>query len=135
VQLISLLFYATAIISAGIAALAFFRDSGAPARRTFCIALSLLAIQSVLAGFIHDSRDAALSIQWRTWWLIPQALSPSVWLFFVLKYSRGNFSVSLRKWLPILIGLALIPLATITLSPESVVVGPCSISRSCSAPR
>ena len=122
VQLISLLFYATAIISAGIAALAFFRDSGAPARRTFCIALSLLALQAVIAGFIHDSRDAAQAGAWRSWWLVPQALTPSVWLFFVLKYSRGNFSVSLRKWLPILIALAAVPLAAITLFPDSVVI-------------
>jgi putative PEP-CTERM system histidine kinase len=59
---------------------------------------------------------------WRSWWLIPQAIAPAVWLLFVLKYSRGNFESSIRSWLPILFLLAAVPIAAITLFPESVLV-------------
>ena len=123
VEQVSILFYGTAALTAGIALLAFFRDSGAPARRTFCAALGLLAIQSVLAGLIHNAEPRA-ALQWRAWWLIPQALTPAVWLLFVLKYSRGNFSVSIRKWIPILLSLSVVPVAAITLFADNVLVLP-----------
>lgn len=119
---VSLLFYATAVIAAGIAAVAFFRDSRAPARRTFCIALLVLATQTVLAGLIHDATTTERALFWRTWWLLPQALSPAVWLVFVLKYSRGNFRGSLRAWLPMLALLVAVPLGAITLFPDSVLI-------------
>ena len=121
-DIVSLLFYATALIAAGIAILAFFRDSGAPARRTFCIALLLLAAQSALAGLVHDAPSIERGNFWRSWWLVPQALAPASWLLFVLKYSRGNFSISIRKWFPILFVVTAIPLGCITLSPESIVI-------------
>ena len=108
-DLVSILFYGTAVFAAGIALFAFFRDSGAPARRTFCVALGLLVLQSALSGLIHNSPRTAM--EWRAWWLVPQALTPSVWLLFVLKYSRGNFSISIRKWFPILLFLAVVPIA------------------------
>jgi putative PEP-CTERM system histidine kinase len=124
VDLLSLLFYASAVFAAAIAVFAFFRDSGAPARRTFSIALFLLAAKSALAGLIHDSHLPQDAHYWRTWWLVPQALIPSVWLLFVLKYSRGNFSVAIHRWLPILVLLAVVPLAAITLSPADVLLPP-----------
>src|SRR5690606_28404542 len=48
------------------------------------------------------------------------ALTPGVWLLFVLKYSRGNFQVSIRKWLPIVALLTALPIAAITLFPEGI---------------
>jgi putative PEP-CTERM system histidine kinase len=124
VDLVSILFFGTAILSVSIAILAFFRDSGAPARRSFCIALSLLGAQALLEGLFHTAPSKEQALFWRSWWLIPQALSPVAWLLFVLKYSRGNFSVSIRKWLPILAALAVVPLGAITLFPESVLIVP-----------
>ncbi|HEX7860409.1 MAG TPA: XrtA/PEP-CTERM system histidine kinase PrsK [Verrucomicrobiae bacterium] len=121
-DLVSILFFATAAIAGGIAALAFVRNSGAPARRTFCVALGLLAVQSALAGLVHNASTTDAANFWRTWWLVPQALSPAAWLLFVLKYSRGNFSISFKNWLPIFVALTAIPLATITLLPENVLI-------------
>jgi putative PEP-CTERM system histidine kinase len=129
VDLVSILFYGTAAFAAGIALLAFFRDSGAPARRTFCAALGLLAIQSLLSGLIHNA-DPRAAMQWRAWWLIPQALAPAVWLLFVLKYSRGNFSTSIKKWFPILLTLAVVPIAAITLFADNVLVPPEAVADS-----
>jgi putative PEP-CTERM system histidine kinase len=122
VDLLSFLFYATALIAAGISFAAFFRDSGAPARRTFCAALFLLAAQCALSGLVHDASSAPRAAFWRAWWMLAQALHPPVWLLFILKYSRGNFSVSIRKWLPILVTVAAAPLAAITLWPDTVFV-------------
>jgi putative PEP-CTERM system histidine kinase len=121
VDLVSLLFYSAALIAFGTAVVAFFRDSGAPARRTFCIGLVLLAAKSSLSGFAHDSASLSGAAFWRSWWLIPQAITPAVWLLFVLKFSRGNFEHFFRRWLPAIILLIVVPVGAITLFAESVI--------------
>lgn len=120
---LSLLFYSTGALAAGVAAVGTLRDRKAPGRILFSTALLVLATQCVLAGIIYTASPGQTAF-WRSLWLIPQALSPSIWLLFVLRYSRGNFSTSIRKWLPFLIAAAVVPLMTITLFFESVLIGP-----------
>jgi putative PEP-CTERM system histidine kinase len=122
VDAISLLFYSTAAFAAVIAVLAALRDRKSPARRTFSAALLLLAIQTFLAGLIRQVDSLSAASFWRSWWLIPQTLVPPVWLLFVLKYSRGNYQVSLRKWLPLLIGTTALPLLAITVFHDSALI-------------
>lgn len=120
--MIAPLFYLTALLGIVLAALAIFKDRSARGRRVFAAGLLLLSAQHLFSAQILRSSTFMEADFWRSWWFLPQALAPPIWLLFTLKYARGNFEVSVRKWLPVLGALALIPLAAVTLFSSALFV-------------
>ena len=121
-NILSALFYFAAALAACVSVAATFRARKAPARRTFSIVVLLLAVQSALAGLINSAPSAGAVADWRSWWLVPHALASPAWLLFVLKYSRGNSRISIRKWASVLAALTLLPLASLTLYYDSILL-------------
>jgi putative PEP-CTERM system histidine kinase len=119
---LSILFYLAALFAVVLAGLALFKDRAARGRRIFSFGLLLLALQLVFSAFVERSTSLLEANFWRAWWFVPQALAPPVWLLFTLKYARGNFEVSLRKWLPLLAVTTVLPLAAITVFQDHLFV-------------
>jgi putative PEP-CTERM system histidine kinase len=116
------LFYFTAVFAFVLAGIVVLRDRSARGRRVFALGLLLVSLQLVFSGLVYSSTSVLDARFWRAWWFVPQALAPPVWLFFTLRYARGNFEVSLRRWLPLLVAVTSLPLAAITLFQDSLFV-------------
>lgn len=116
------LFIIAAFLICALAPVAFFRDTNAPGRRVFCLGLLLLGSQAFLSARIYNSTTSLEAFFWRAWWFLPQSIAPAVWLLFTLKYSRGNYQQSIRKWLPFLGFVTLVPLLCLTLFGDSLFV-------------
>jgi putative PEP-CTERM system histidine kinase len=104
----------------GTIAFSFFRDRGAPGHLSFSFGILLLAIQCLAAGMISHTRTEAVASAWCHWSQLAQAFLPSVWLFFSLKFSRGNHEVYLRKWLFALAVAVLVPLGSVFFLQDSL---------------
>jgi putative PEP-CTERM system histidine kinase len=104
----------------GTVAFSIFRDRGAPGHLSFTLGIVLLAFQCLAGGLISHTESATMADSWRHWSLLAQSLLPSVWLFFSLKFSRGNHDVYLRKWLVALAAALIIPVGSVFFLDDSL---------------
>src|SRR5688500_20237935 len=88
-----------------------------PASWYFVRGMTLLALESVFAGFALRAADIADVTFWEMASFVVKSTVPGVWICFSLTYSRGEHREFLRKW-RLLIGLAfVVPLGCALLFP------------------
>jgi putative PEP-CTERM system histidine kinase len=103
--------------------LTFLRDRRAPGHFSFAWGILLHAFEIQMAGLIADTTSASDAAFWRSWILLSQALQPVCWLHFSLRFARDK-STRLHRWVFLLAGVFLLPLAVLFLLPDALLNKP-----------
>ena len=111
----SILCYAAAVLSAGLAALVLFGKQRSFARVCFAVGMFVFAVESVLHALSFRSHTGDEVQRWQTIALIAKSFLPGIWLCFSLSYSRGNYGEFLRRWRGTLLGIFALPLLALFL--------------------
>lgn len=88
-----------AALACGVAVVALFRDRGTPGHLCFCIGFALLGVSTLFAGRAIHSGGPDEALFWHYWRFRPEALLPAVWVYFSLRYARGEANRPLRTHL------------------------------------
>lgn len=107
--------YAAAVVTAGVAALALYRDPRSFVHRIFAIGMGLFAIEAALVGFSFQSPSLEAFMGRQQIRLIVASFLPVLWLFFSLSFARSNYAEFLSKWKWTLILFFIAPLAMVTM--------------------
>jgi putative PEP-CTERM system histidine kinase len=106
--------YIAALVTAGVAVLALYRDPRSFVHRIFAIGMGFFAIEAALVGFSFQSPSLEAFMGRQQIRLIVASFLPVLWLFFSLSFARSNYAEFLSKWKWILILFFIAPLAMVT---------------------
>ena len=106
--------YVAAVVTAGVAAIALYRDSRSFVHRVFAIGMGLFALEAGLIGFCFQSPSLEAFIGRQQIRLIVASFLPALWLLFSLSFARSNYLELLSRWKWILIPFFVAPLAMVT---------------------
>ena len=84
--------YAVAILTAGIAVLALWRDRQAFVNRVFALGMALFAVEAGLTGLVFHAASLDSFLFWQRPRFIVSSFLPAVWLVFSLSFARANYS-------------------------------------------
>jgi len=104
-----LLAYAAAAVTAGLAVYVAARDAKSPVTRFFAAGMALLALEAVLSAAVLQAERAEGFLLWYRAKTIAASLLPGCWLLFSLAYGRANCREILKRWLPVVIAVWVIP--------------------------
>lgn len=102
-------FFVPAALSGALAALVLFRESKSLAHRFFVLGLGLLCVECLFSGYSAVSYSASNAALFQRARMLATSFLPLAWILFSLTYSRGNYSIFIRKWTPVLLTFALLP--------------------------
>jgi putative PEP-CTERM system histidine kinase len=94
----SLLPFAAALFSGGLAVAVLFSKRRSFATWCFFAAMSMLAVDSAFRGMSLQASHSEKVAHWQSLALVANAFWPSFWLAFSLSYSRGNYLQFLATW-------------------------------------
>ena len=106
--------YIAAMVAAGVAVLALYRDPRSFVHRIFAIGMGFFAIEAALVGFSFQSPSLEAFMGRQQIRLIVASFLPVLWLFFSLSFARSNYTEFLSKWKWSLILFFIAPLAMVT---------------------
>jgi putative PEP-CTERM system histidine kinase len=109
-----ILAYAAAAVTAGIAAVALWRDSRSFSHRVFASGMALLAIEAGLMGLAFRSPTLDSFLFWQRLRIIAASLLPAIWLLFSLTFARVNYREQITKWQTALLLSFLLPVLLAT---------------------
>lgn len=113
--LFSILPYAAAVFGLLLAIVSLLPKKRSLARWCFFAGMTVLSIESLVAGLGYGATELLEALHWLTVGLIVKSLAPAAWLGFSLTYSRGDHREALARWR--------IPLAIVALLPIGLSLG------------
>lgn len=115
--------YLAAIVTAGIAVMALYRDPRSFVHRVFAAGMILFAVDAGLTGFLSHASSPEAFISRGMLQLICASLLPSVWLLFSVSFARANYSEQISNWKWVLILSFAIPVSMVTLFKDAFFAG------------
>ena len=103
--------YAVAAATAGIAALALWRDRQAFVNRIFALGMALFAIEAVLTGLVFHTPSLEDFLFWQRMRFTASSFLPAVWLAFSVSFARANYAEQVSKWKWLLILSFVLPVS------------------------
>lgn len=94
----AILSFAGAVLSGGLAAFVFFRDSRSFVHRAFAAGMTALALMELFTGMGARAPLLGEMLRWERYSLIASALLPGSWFLFSLSFARSNYRELLQKW-------------------------------------
>jgi N-terminal 7TM region of histidine kinase len=94
----SLLAFAAALFSGGLAVAVLYSKWRSFASWCFFAGMSMLAVDSAFGGMSLQASHSEKVAHWQSLALVAKAFWPSFWLAFSLSYSRGNYLQFLATW-------------------------------------
>jgi putative PEP-CTERM system histidine kinase len=108
-HLAAVIAFVGAFISGALAFVIGWRGRGT-AHRSFAAGMLVLAVESLFNGFAFNSSLAEERFFWEQCGLLAMSFLPGTWLFFSLRYGRGNSRDFLHRWRFILGAAFLVPI-------------------------
>lgn len=126
--------WAAAVLAAGIAAMAIWRDPRSFVHRTFALGMLLLAVDAGLTGLIYQSTtiEQFMSRQWLR--IYVASILPAAWLLFSITFARANYSEQIYKWKWILLLSSFLPVLLVTFFSSSFFVSSTVIGNTTTMP-
>jgi putative PEP-CTERM system histidine kinase len=115
--------YIAAIVTAGVAAVALYRDPRSFAHRVFAAGMILFAIDAGLTGFASQSLSFEDFLFREKLQLIAASFLPAVWLFFSVSFARTNYSEQISSWKWVLLSSSILPVSMVTLFNDAFFAG------------
>jgi len=115
--------YIAAIVTAGIAVMALYRDPRSFVHRVFAAGMILFAIDAGLTGFVSQASSFDNFLFRERIQLIVASFLPAVWLFFGVSFARANYSEQISSWKWVLISSFVLPVSMVTLFNDAFFTG------------
>ncbi|MEN6319743.1 MAG: XrtA/PEP-CTERM system histidine kinase PrsK [Syntrophaceae bacterium] len=115
--------YIAAIVTAGIALVALYRDPHSFVHRLFAAALSFFALEAWLSGLVYQSPSTDTFFFWYRLQLIAASFLPALWLIFSVSFARTNYSEQILQWKWVLISALVLPIFMTTIFNNAFFVG------------
>jgi len=115
--------YIAAIVTAGVAAVALWRDPRSFVHRVFAVGMVLFALEAGLTGLVFQAPSLEAFLFRQRLQLIAASFLPVVWLFFSVSFARANYSEQISRWKWILILSFLLPVSMVTLFNDAFFAG------------
>lgn len=90
--------YTVAALTAGIAALALWRDRQAFVNRVFALGMALFAVEAALTGLVFHTPSLEDFLFWQRMRFTASSFLPAVWLLFSVSFARANYAEQVSKW-------------------------------------
>ena len=90
--------YAVAALTAGIAALALWRDREAFVNRVFALGMALFALEAALTGLVFHAPSLADFLFWQRMRFTASSFLPAAWFAFSVSFARANCAEQVSKW-------------------------------------
>ena len=103
--------YAVAALTAGIAALALWRDRQAFVNRVFALGMTLFAVEAALTGLVYHASTLADFLFWQRMRFTASSFLPAAWLAFSVSFARANYAEQVSKWKGLLALSFVLPVA------------------------
>jgi len=111
--------YIAAVVTAGIAVLALWRDPRSFIHRVFGAGIILCSIDAVLTGFIFQSLSIDNFLFWQHIQLIASSFLPAIWLLFSVSFARANYMEQISSWKWVIISSFILPVSITLFSRDS----------------
>lgn len=95
---ITILSFTGAILSGGLAAFVFFKDSRSFVHRAFAAGMTALALMEFFTAMANSAPLPSETVHWERYSLIASALLPGSWFLFSISFGRSNDRASFGKW-------------------------------------
>ncbi len=115
--------YLAAIVTAGIAVMALYRDPRSFVHRVFAAGMILFAIDAGLTGFVSQSPSSDIFMFRERLHLIAASFLPAVWLLFSISFARANYSEQVSSWKWVLLLSFILPVSMVTLFNDAFFTG------------
>jgi putative PEP-CTERM system histidine kinase len=106
----SLLAFAAALFTGGLAFIAPIRDRRSLASWCFCAGMATLAFENALGGIGLLQSQPEKVAHWQSLVLVASSFLPGFWLTFSFVYARGNYLEFLKTWRFFLVTAFLLPI-------------------------
>ena len=103
--------YAVAALTAGIAALALWRDRQSFVNRVFALGMALFAVEAVLTGMVYHSASLEGFLLWQRARFTASSFLPAAWLLFSVSFARANYREQASRWKWVLLLSLVLPVA------------------------
>lgn len=103
--------FAVAAVTAGIAALALWRDRGAFVNRVFALGMALFAVEAALTGLVYHASSLESFLYWQRLRFTASSLLPAAWLLFSVSFARTNYAEQVSRWKWVLLLSLVLPLS------------------------
>ncbi len=107
--------YFVAIMTAGIASVALYRDPRFFVQRVFIIGMVLFAVEAGLSGLGYQAQSLERFLFWQRLQLVTASVLPVFWLLFSVSFARANYLEQILKWKWILLLSVVLPLSMVTI--------------------
>lgn len=111
--------YFSALVTAGIAVMALWRDPHSFVHRVFAVCMLLFAIDAGLAGLINYDDF----LFWSQMKLIIASILPAAWLLFSITFALTNYAEQISKWKWVLALSFLLPLSLVIFFYDDFFIG------------
>lgn len=115
--------YVTAVVTAGIAVWALYRDPRSFVHRVFAFGMILFALEAGLSGLAYQSPSTDKFLLWYRLQLVAASFLPTIWLIFSLSLARAKYSEQILKWKWILLISFVLPVSMLTLFNDAFIAG------------
>jgi putative PEP-CTERM system histidine kinase len=115
--------YLVAVVTAGIAVIALYRDPRSFVHRVFTIGMVLFALDAGLSGLAYQAPSNDTFFFWYRLHLVVASFMPGLWLLFGISFARSNYSEQIAKWKWILLVALVLPVSMVTLFFDTFFLG------------
>ncbi|MFH1083015.1 MAG: ATP-binding protein [Pseudomonadota bacterium] len=115
--------YVAAGVTAGVAAVALWRDPRSFVHRVFAVGMVLFAIDAGLAGLVFQALSPDTFLFRERLRLVAASFLPGVWLFFSVSFARANYSEQISSWKWVLLSSFILPVFMVTLFNDAFFTG------------
>jgi putative PEP-CTERM system histidine kinase len=95
--------YVAAGVTAGVAAVALWRDPHSFVHRVFAVGMVLFAIEAALTGLVFQATSPDAFLFRQRLQVIAASFLPAIWLLFSVTFARANYREQLSRWQWVLI--------------------------------
>ncbi|MGZ6237023.1 MAG: XrtA/PEP-CTERM system histidine kinase PrsK [Syntrophales bacterium] len=106
--------YTVAVVTAGVAVMALYRDPHSFVHRVFAAGMGLLALEAGMSGFVYQAQSIDKFLFGYMAQLIVASFLPALWLMFSVSFARANYSEQISKWKWILFVAFILPVSMVT---------------------
>jgi putative PEP-CTERM system histidine kinase len=116
--------FLAAVMTAGIAVMALWRDPRSFVHQVFALGMVLFALEAGLTGLAYGAASPEGFLFWKRFQLIIASLLPALWLLFSVSFARANYSEQISRWKWVLILSLVLPLSLVTFFSGTFFAGP-----------
>ncbi|HEX7534627.1 MAG TPA: XrtA/PEP-CTERM system histidine kinase PrsK [Syntrophales bacterium] len=107
--------YIVAVVTAGIAVMALYRDPHSFVHRVFAAGMGLLALEAGMSGVVYQAESIDKFLFGYMMQLVIASFLPALWLMFSVSFARANYSEQISKWKWIILMALILPVSMVTL--------------------